>query len=174
MSIEQIAYQQIRFKRQWSWQPNKEGMPLDLRDIARKNVKQLPGSSQWHRLQNRVRAADDVNAIEAILKDCGDRLPVWQFKVKDRRFIDLLKQAFVNPVKNHEAVEELRGATYFGLQWPPEMSLPAPETFKRLVVQKALLSFIDEVLLIREGLKWNETESSEHSGYKEVRYYAAS
>lgn len=146
----------IRFTQ--TWRP--EGETKDILDELKSYRERLPSTSQWYRLRQNIMAAKDINHMERFLDERQEKASSrknWCFKFKEKPFHEFLAETFLRKVEGANNINELLGYKYFGLEI---VGLPdhAPSDFSRLrllVAQQALLRFIDEVILLKEGITYS-------------------
>lgn len=146
----------IRFTRPWVAEGNRK----DIVEELQSHVKKLPSSSQWHRFKQKVMAARELEDIREFLSERPEKASSrtrWCFPFRKKHFNEFLIETFLDRLEGAKSLRDILGHPYFGLKIGPlsdEISRDFSK-IKLLVLKQALIRFIDQVILLKEGISFS-------------------
>ena len=171
MAHHELLGRQIRFEQKWFVDSS---LSVDLVRETWKISRKLPSTSQLHRFKKVVVAANDLKSIKDFLEERQEKAATrskWCFRFRDAKpFNSYLADVFLSRVENASALDDITGYKYFGLikSSLPDLFQTDFNKYKYLIAKKALLDFIDELILLKEGFLVTECVGS--NGKVEVKY----
>ncbi len=166
-----LLARRIRFKQKWFVD---SAFTINLIAEVGKIARKLPSTSQLYRFRKAVLAANSLQDIRQFLEERQEKAATrdkWCFTFLDGKRLNMyLADVFLSRVEGASTLNDIAGYRYFGL-----LTRNLPQVFysdfnnqKYLIARKALLDFIDEVILLKEGLSVNEQAGT--NGKVEVKY----
>ena len=149
--------------------------PKKFEILTQKHRKKLPSTSQWYRFRQKVLTARKISDIRWFLEERplkSKTAPQWTFRFENSPFCNFITDKFIRVPEGAKGVAELKGSNYFGLSLTGKINSgnDEMEQVKLKIVQKALVEFIDRILIFKEGMDFREKENNDGIRKLEVKH----